>query len=131
MKTEVLQKQDITGAQGFHGLLDFRADAVYGNSHLLPQNLRKTLGNRGQPELINDLSLGSAQVRDKNDPGITLNKILNGGQSGPNAAIIGYGSGSGVYRDVEVYPNQHPFISNIYVPDGHLVHVSLLAIDDC
>lgn len=67
VESEVLQKNDLAIVSLGNGLLNLGSDTVVQESHLGVQKLGKFISNRGQRVLVNNLTIGSAQMRSEND----------------------------------------------------------------
>ena len=86
---------DLANAIGSEGHVDFGA-------HLLVKQLAEPVHHRAQRVLWIWLALGAAQVRGQNHLGLVLQRVLDGGQRGNNASVVGDGLAVFSQRHVEI-----------------------------
>ena len=108
VEAEVLEQHHLARLQGAlrAGRFHRRPHAVGEERDLLAQDLGELVGNRLQGELRHHLPVGPAQMRHEHDRGALLERVLDGGERGQDALVVGDGAGHLVLRDVEVHPHQ-------------------------
>ena len=89
LKAGVLQQHDLAGLQSSGLGLGVGAHHVVSHDNILAQQLAQALGHRLQAQLRLHLALGLAHVRAGNDGGVLVQQILDGGQSGTDALVVG------------------------------------------
>ena len=123
LKAGVLQQHDLPGLEGGGLGLGVGADHVPGHDHRLAQQLAEADGHRLQGQLGLHLALGLAQVGAGDHSGALVQQVLNGGQSGADALIVGDGSGGLVLGDIEVAAQKHLLAGDVDVLDRLFVVV--------
>jgi hypothetical protein len=58
----------------------------------------------------------------QDNPSLALNKVSDCGQGSSDAAIIGNRPGGFIQGNIKVSPDQDSLATNIYIPDGQLIH---------
>ena len=89
LKAGVLQQHDLAGLQGGGLGLGVGAHHVLGHDHVLAQQLAQAGGHRLQAQGRHHLALGLAHVGAGDHGGILVQQVLDGGQSGPDALVVG------------------------------------------
>ena len=123
LKAGVLQQQDLAGLQGggFGGGIG--ADHVGGHDDLAAQQLAQALGHGSQAELGIGSLLGFAQVGAGDHRRILLQQVLDGGQGGHDALVVGDGTGGLVLGHIEVAAQQDLLARYVDILYGLLVVV--------
>ena len=121
LKAQVLQQHDLTGLKGGGLGLGVLAHHIAGENDALAQQLLQTFGHRGQAQLRLDFALGLAQMGAGDDGCALIQQILEGGQSGADALVIGDGAGLLILGHVEVAAAEHLLALHVDVGDGLLV----------
>ena len=102
LKAGVLQQQNLTGLEGGGLGRRVRAHHILGHDYLSAQQLAQPRRHGGQAELVLRTVLGLAQVGAGDHCRALIQQVLNGGQGGADALIVGNGKGVLVLGDVEV-----------------------------
>ena len=123
LKAGVLQQHNLAGLEGGGLGLGVGAHHVPGHDHRLAQQLAETDGDRLQGQLGLHLTLGLAQVRAGDDRRPLVQQVLNGGQGGADALIVGDGSGGLVLGDIKVAAQKHLLAGDVDVLDRLFVVV--------
>ena len=89
MEAQVFEQQHVAVLERLGRGFRFRADAIGREGHGLAEQLRQARGGRFQTHFGIHLALGPAQVRSQNQPAAALQDVLNGGQRGLDARVIG------------------------------------------
>ena len=89
LKAGVLQQQDLAGLEGGGLGLGVGAHHVLGHDDRLAQQLAQAGGHRLQGQLGLDLALGLAHVGAGDHRGVLLQQVLDGGQGGTDALVVG------------------------------------------
>ena len=88
-KSGIFQQQDLAGLQGGGLGLGIGAHHVLRHDDRLAQQLAQAGGHRLQSQLGLDLALGLAQVGAGDHRSVLLQQILDGGQGGTDALVVG------------------------------------------
>ena len=123
LKAGVLQQHDLAALQGGGLGLGVGAHHVGGHDHVFAQQLAQPLGHRLQGQLGLHLALGLAQVGAGDDSRPLVQQVLDSGQGGADALVVGDGVGGLVLRDVEVAAQEHLLAGDVNVLHGLLVVV--------
>ena len=78
VETEVFEEQDFTGLEGLRSGFSFRANAAWDELHRAAQELLELDGDRTQGELLNDLTVRTAEVRHQHQGGTAFQEELDG-----------------------------------------------------
>jgi len=105
-EAHVLQQHHIALGHGGHLGFGVGADAAVGLHHALAQQLAQAGGHGGEAHALVHLTLGTAEVGREDHLGALAGEVVDGGQGGADAGVIGDGAGI-VEGHVEVDPNQH------------------------
>jgi hypothetical protein len=105
LKADVLQQQHIAAVQPSGELPGPVADRFGRELHHIPDQLGQTRRHGLQRE-VGVVALGASQVRDQHQRRAALSQLLDRGQGGPDAGIVG--DRSVVKRDVEVHSHKDP-----------------------
>ncbi len=89
VEAQVLEHGDLAGLKAVHGVVGGGADGVLGEGHRGVQELTEALGGGQQGEDRVRGALGAAQVGGDEDLGAGVREGLDGGQYGPDAAVVG------------------------------------------
>ncbi len=108
-ETGVLQQHNVAVLHGSHSGLGVLAHhvVVVGEDNVLAQQLAQTHSYGSQAELGLGTVLGFAQMAAQDDPAAVFNQLLDGGQSGNDAVVVG--DNAVLHGDVEIAANQYPF----------------------
>ena len=90
----VFQKQDLSRGQVGGSLLGLGTDAVGDLLHIDAQKLLERLNDGVESSVLaglDDLSLGTAEVRGKNDIGALVQQKFGGGDNGTQSRVVGDG----------------------------------------
>jgi len=125
VEAQVLEEQDVTVLEVLHQLADAVADAVVGEDDVLVEELRQPGGRRLQREAgaVLRLALGPAQVRGEDEPRAGPQRVLERGQRGADARVVGHAP-LRVERDVEVHAHEHALARQVELIDGPQRHPS-------
>ena len=127
VKAGVFQHQDLAGLERLGGGFGLGAgggahevdlDARQQGGQVVGRHLHAVLGVRA--------ILGAAEVAHQHDGGAVVEQVLDGGQGGADAGVVGDGAGGLVLRHVEVDADQGALALPVHVLDGLLVHGGLL-----
>ena len=119
---QVLQQQDLTGLQSSGLGLSVLTHDVLGQDHFLAQQLGQTGGHGLHAQLGLPLALGLAHVRAGDDSGVLLQQVLDGGQSGADALVVGDHARAVLgHGDVEIAAQQNLLAGDVNVSDSFLV----------
>ena len=122
VEAEVFEEEDVTGGKG----LGLESDSItdYSVCHLdrSADEVGKASGDGGQPELVVHLALGPTHVRAKHEARAPVQEELEGGEGGPDAAIVEDCAGLGVQGDVEVDPDKDSLAVYVDLVDCFLGH---------
>ena len=125
LKAGILQQHDLAGLEGGSLGLGVGAHHVLSHDDRLAQQLAQADGHRLQGQLGLYFALGLAQVGAGDDRGALLQQILDGGQSGADALIIGDRVGGLVLGNIEVAAQKH-FLAG----DVNVLHSLFVVIHD-
>ena len=123
VEAEVLQQHDLAGLEGGGLGLGVLTDDILGEDHVLPQQLAQALGHGSQGEGLLPLPLGLAQVGAGDDGGVLLQQVLDGGQGGHDALVVGDDAGGLVLGHIEVAAQQDLLARYVDILYGLLVVV--------
>jgi len=121
VKAGVLQQENITRLAGLNGGLHLRPDTVVQLGDRAAQQLGQATADGVHLEILDDLAFGAAQMGTQDHGRLSVQEVLDGGQRGPDAGVVGHLSLS--EGDVEINAHQHPLPLHIHIADGFLVHV--------
>ncbi len=109
LEADVLQQADVAVGQRRDRGLRAAAGGVGGQRHLDPQQLGQPGRDRRQAVPVVALALRAAEVGRHDDAGAGLAERLQGGQAGPDAAVVGDDplAGGVVEGDVQVGAQEH------------------------
>ena len=115
----VLQQHHVTVLHGGHGSLGVLAHhgVVVCKGDRLAQQLAQAHSHGGQAELCLGAVLGLAQMAAQDDLAAVGNELLDGGQGGDNAVVVG--DDPVLHGHVEIAANQHALALHIDVVYGH------------
>ena len=129
-KTGVFQQHDLTGFEGGGLGLGIGAHHILGHDDGFAQQLTQTLGHGLEAQRRVGAVLGLAQVRAGDDGGVLVQQVLDGGQSGPDALVVGDDAAAVLGQGhVEVAAQQDLLALNVHIPDGLFVVVHRKASD--
>ena len=120
-ETEVLYQYHLTRLESGALFLGVWSQHVLGQRDGNAQQLLQVVPGGEQGELLFPLAVGAAHVGEKNDRGIVLQQIADGGQCGHDAGVIVNDPGGFVVGNVEITAQEDLFPGYINVPDGLLV----------
>ena len=80
------------------------AHHVAHRGNIQPEQLGQPVRHRGQTVLLDHLALGTAQVGGQDQSGTPVEQLLQGGQRGADAEVVGHPAA--VQRYVEVHPDE-------------------------
>ena len=124
LKSGIFQQQDLAGLQGGGLGPGIGAHHVLRHDDRLAQQLAQAGGHRLQRQLGLDLALGLAHVGAGDHRSVLLQQILDGGQGGTDALVVGDDAAAVLgHGHVEVAPQQHLFARHIDVAHCLLVVV--------
>ena len=148
LKAGVLEEHHLAGLEGGGLGLGVGPHHVGGQNHVLPQELTQALRHGLHAQGIQGLlplrlgegggvlallglllhplvktGLGLAQMGAGDDGGAVLQQVLDGGQGGADALVVGNGAGGLILRNVEVAAEQDLLPLDIHVFHGFLVVV--------
>ena len=99
-----------------------REGHVDGFAELLVEEFAEAVDDGAQRILRIRLALGAAEVRGKNDLGVTAQGVLDGGQRGDDAGVVGDFLAVFGERHVEVDADEDALVFEFDVADGELGH---------
>jgi hypothetical protein len=105
VEAKVLQHEDIAILHFGYRFLHLRPYAVPAAGHGPLKQLREAFGHGSQPHILDDLAVGTTQVRTKDDLALFIKQVLYGGQCCLDAAIVADGLGLGVEGYIEIDPD--------------------------
>ena len=128
MEAQVLEQQHLAGfklARHFAG--DFanaiRGEAhVFCGAHVLVDQLAQPVDNGAQRVFRIRFSLGAAEVRGEDDLGVVAQGVLDGGQRGDDARVVGDFLAVFRERHVKVDANENALVLKFDVANGELGH---------
>ena len=148
LKTGVLQQHDLAALEGSGLGLGVGAHHIGGHDDVLAQQLAQPLGNRGQSQGLHGLlplllgegggilallgllfhplvkvGLGLAQVGAGDNRRALVQQVLDGGQSGTDALVVGNGTGGLVLGHVEIAAQEDLLALYVDILDSLLVVV--------
>ena len=123
-KTGVLQQQDLAGLERSGLGLGVGTHHILRHDHGLVQQLAQAGGHGLEAQGRVGTVLGLAQVGAGDDGGILVQQVLDRGQSGPDALVVGDDTAAVLGQgNVEVTAKQDFFTGHVHVPDGFFVVV--------
>ncbi len=130
VETQVLQQHDLPGLQRRRLGLGVGADHIGRHNHILAQQLGQPVSHDLQREALFPLPLGPAQVGAGNDRSAVAQQVLDGGQGGHNALVIGDHAGLLVQGHVKIAAEQDFFAvySNVFYGFLVVIHSFCLQI---
>ena len=120
VEAQVLEHQQVAGAQLVDGHLDARAERVAGHPHRPAEELAQPLRDRAQAQRVVDLALRPAEVAGEDDRCATLEEVDDRRQAGANAGVVG--DPPVLERHVQVGADEDPASGDVDVADGLGVH---------
>ena len=128
VEAQVLQQQHLAGFQLPGQLVGYFADAVRRKgdvdalAQLLAEQDTQPVNHRTQRILRIGLALGAAQVRGQNHFGLAPQCVIDGGQRGHDAGVVGDGRAVFGERHVEIDADEQPLVGQIDVANRELGH---------
>ena len=119
VKAQVLQEQEVTGAQPLDRVLDARPERIAGHADRAAQELAQAVGDRLEAVRVVDLAMGSPQVAGHDHGRPMLQQVDEGGDAGPDPGVVG--DPAVVQRDVQIGPQEDPFALDVDVANGQFV----------
>ena len=117
----ILKKHHVAVLHGGHGgpgVIPYHSVVICEDDGFA-QQLGKADGHGSQGELLLRAVLGLAQVGAEDEPGALVHQVLDGGQGGDDAVVVG--DFPLLHGDVEIAPHQHPLAGGLQVLDGDFV----------
>ena len=119
VEADVLEHQDVARLERGHGLGGLLAIGVVDEIHVEAGELSELVGSRLERELgLGAIALGATEMAHENDLGVVLLQILDGGDGGAHAGVVGHDAV--LQRHVEVDAHEHALAVHIDVADGLL-----------
>ena len=116
VEAQIFKQQHLAGFELARHLLGHFANAVGRKGHVdglaefLVEQLAQPVDHRAQRILRIRLALGAAEVRSQNDLGLVPEGVIDGGQRGHDAGVVGDGRAVFSERHVEVDADEHPLV---------------------
>ena len=123
VEAEVFQQNDVARSHVRDGGGHSRAGAIVKALNRPVQQKAQPVSHGGQPQLLRNFTAGPSQVGAKYHPAVSFQQIMDGGQGGPQALVVG-GDGFDALLDgyVEVDADQHPLAGHIQTGQAAFSH---------
>ena len=119
VKADVLEDENLAVLEGVDGGLGLLAVGVVDELHVIARELGELVGGRLQGERgLGAVALGAAEVAHEDDLGTLLFKVLNRGDGGADAGVVGHDAV--LQGDVEVNAHEDALARDVGVADGLL-----------
>jgi len=118
VEAEVFEEEHFTGLERGGGGFGDRADAIGGEGDGLAEDLFEFGGDGLEGEFLDHLAIRTAEVAGEDDRRAFFKGVLDRGQRGDDARVVGDGTGLLVLGDVEIDADEHAFAGEVEVADG-------------
>ena len=120
VEAQVLEEQQVPGAQLVDRHLHARPERVTGHPHRAPQQGGEAISNRLEAQGVVHLALRPPKVAGQDHGSPMLKQVDQRRQAGPDASVIG--DAPVVERHVEVGTQEDALAEHVDIPDRQLVH---------
>ena len=119
VEADVLEDEDLAVSEGIDGGLGLLAVGVVDELHVIAGDLGELVGGRLEGELgLGAVALGAAEVAHEDDLGALVLEVLDGGDGGADAGVVG--DDAVLQGDVEVDAHEDALARDVGVADGLL-----------
>jgi hypothetical protein len=88
VEAQVLQEQGLAGAEAAHGVLGARPEGIARAGDVEPEERREPLGDGAQPQAVQDLAVGAAEVAREDHPRALVQEVPDRGNGRPDPGVV-------------------------------------------